>query len=73
MIYLIGINVHQADPLQVSVAEKLQQLHEQLEGYEPPSLEFYDDYDKKTRERRSRIAKRKTDFLKVIHFAVVSD
>jgi len=53
-----------ADPMQVSVAEKLQSLYERLHGYEPPSLQFFDDLQKRSQERNSRVAKKKTEFIK---------
>ena len=51
--------------MQVSVAEKLQSLYERLHGYEPPSLQFFDDLQKRSQERNSRVAKKKTEFIKV--------
>ena len=56
---------YQADPLQVSAVEKLQDLHDRLQGYEPPPLQFFDDRDRRQQERANRIAKKKTEFLKV--------
>jgi predicted ATPase len=53
-----------ADPLQVEIAQKLQGLFERIEGYEPPSLSFFDDLDRRTAEKQSRMAKKKTDFIK---------
>merc|ERR1719193_454746 len=54
----------EADPLQVSAVEKLQDLYDRLQGYEPPPLQFFDDRDKRQQERANRIAKKKTEFLK---------